>query len=625
MASNGSFNTSGYNGRYLQFSWSIKSQSIANNQTTISWSLTGKGTASSSYYKAGNFKVVIDGTTVYSTPRDTGRINLYNGTVVASGDFTMTHNAQGQKSFSASAQAGIYTYDVNCTGSSSWTLTDIPRQATITSAPNFNDEQNPTINYTNPAGNNVTSLQACISLTGSTADIVYRDISKTGTSYTFNLTDSERNVLRQATTTSNTRTVYFYIKTEIGGNTLFNNVGKTLTIINNKPTFSVAYLDTKSQTTTITGNNQKIIQNNSTLQINITNATALKYATLTNAKVTINGTDTTKNFTSGSSSLTFDIGTINVSSNLSVPVVVTDSRGNTTTHTLTVQVWPWSLPTAIITCQRKSNFYSETDINVNADYSSLNNLNQITIQYQYKKTTDSSYSALATLQDDVTTTFTIDNLFDWNVKVIITDLLGSTTYNLIVNKGTPIIYFDRKLFSVGVNCLPVNEYSIESSALPIDDVIYIGSQVLYDNYQMTTATKQAVLGSYGYHLVQGIFTGITIPSAYTRAYRITAQIHTQNNNLGSVWLNNIQSSTVNTWSNTSMRKIASTRIFKESEIELEPTYNYTSQNGTNLYCENSTSYTANFYNITVHGYLVKNTTDLTALSTFSTTNTVVQA
>lgn len=616
------FNTNGYNGRFLAFLWQVASQDIANNQTTINWQLEGRGDAPSSWYYAGNFKVVIEGTTVYSSAT---RIKLYKNTRVAEGSFTIKHNSDGNKTFSASAEAGIYTVAVNCTGSGSFALPQIPRQATITSAPNFNDEQNPTINYSNPAGNNVTSLQACISLTGSTSDIAYRDISKTGTSYTFNLTTAERNILRQATTTSNTRTVYFYVKTVIGGNTFYNSVGKTLTIINNKPTFSVAYLDTKSQTTTITGNNQKIIQNNSTLRINITNATALKYATLSNAKVTINGTATTKNFTSGSSSLTIDIGTINVSSNLSVPVVVTDSRGNTTTHTLNVQVWPWSLPTAIITCQRKSNFYSETDINVNADYSSLNNKNQITIKYQYKKTTDSSYSALQTLQDDVTTTFTINNLYAWNVRVIITDLLGSTTYNIFVDRGTPIIFFDRKLFSVGVNCLPTNKYSIESSHLSIDDVIYVGSQVLYDSYQMTTATKQAVLGSYNYDLVQGVFNGINIPSAYTRAYRITAQIHTQNNNMGSVWLNNIQSSTVNTWSNNTMRKIASTRIFKESEIVLEQTYNYTSKKGTNLYCQNTGSYQANFWNITVHAYLVKNTTNLTALSTFSTTNTVSQA
>ena len=67
MASSGSFNTSGYEGRYLQFSWSIESQSIANNQTTISWTLKGAGTAQANWYRAGNFKVVINGTTVYSS------------------------------------------------------------------------------------------------------------------------------------------------------------------------------------------------------------------------------------------------------------------------------------------------------------------------------------------------------------------------------------------------------------------------------------------------------------------------------------------------------------------------------------------------------------------------------
>ena len=95
--------------------------------------------------------------------------------------------------------------------------------------------------------------------------------------------------------------------------------------------------------------------------------------------------------------------------------------------------------------------------------------------------------------------------------------------------------------------------------------------------------------------------------------------------MGSIWLNNIQSNTVNTWSNNTMRKIASTRIFKESEIQLEATYNYTSKQGTNLYCQNSGPYQANFWNITVHAYLVKNTTNLTALSTYSAVSTVEEA
>lgn len=126
MATSGSFNTSGYNGRYLKFSWTEKSQSIEDNTTTISWTLKGAGTAPSGYYLSGNFKVVIDGKTVYSRGKD-DRIQLYNGTEVAKGEVTLTHDDKGEKSFTASAQAGIYTFAVNCTGSGTFTLDTIAR------------------------------------------------------------------------------------------------------------------------------------------------------------------------------------------------------------------------------------------------------------------------------------------------------------------------------------------------------------------------------------------------------------------------------------------------------------------------------------------------------------------
>ena len=82
MGNSGNFKTTAYNGRYLLFSWAVQSQSIQNNTTTIKWTLSGAGTANVGYYKAGNFKVVIDGKTVYSS---SDRINLYDGTVVKSG------------------------------------------------------------------------------------------------------------------------------------------------------------------------------------------------------------------------------------------------------------------------------------------------------------------------------------------------------------------------------------------------------------------------------------------------------------------------------------------------------------------------------------------------------------
>ena len=109
--------------------------------------------------------------------------------------------------------------------------------AKVTSAPNFNDEQNPTINYSNPAGNRVSSLQACISWTGG-ADIAYRDISKTGSSYTFNFTSAERTALRNSCITANSRKVIFHVRTENGGNKYYSTIEKTLSIVNANPQFS---------------------------------------------------------------------------------------------------------------------------------------------------------------------------------------------------------------------------------------------------------------------------------------------------------------------------------------------------------------------------------------------------
>lgn len=609
------YSAKSYEGRKLRL-YCTSSTNIANNTSTIKWTLYSEG-GSSKYYTTGPTTVTINGIQVYYKDRVSYSSKSFpasKGNV--SGSLTVSHNDDGKKSISVSLSTAIYTASVT-TNSGTWTLDNIPRYATITSAPNFTDIQNPTIQYNNQAGTNATSLQACISLTGSNDDIEYRDISLTGTSYTFNLTEAERNVLRQATTTSNTRTIYFYLKTVISGNTFYQNKSVTFTIVNANPTFSVAYLDTNSTTTTITGNNQQIIQNNSTLQINITNATALKYASLSSASVNVNGAITTQSLSG--SSLTINIGTIDVSSNLTVPVTITDSRGNSTTINLTIQVLAWSLPNAIISLQRLNNYYDTTNLTVDANYSSLDSKNTITIQYQIKKVSDTSYGSLTTIQDNVQTQFTADNTYEWNVKVILTDKLGTTNYILTLGKGIPIVYFDNILNSTGFNCFPLTAEGVWSNNFPIDDVIYLGSQVLYDNYQMTSTGKNAVLGSYNYDLINGLFTGITIPSAYERAYRVTAQMHTQQNNQASIWLNNFQSNLINTWSNTSMRKIGSTRIFKESEIQLETTFGYTKQ-GTNLYCSNSGNYQANFWNITVHCYLVKKKTNLEQIVSYSLTS-----
>ena len=607
MASSGSFNTTGYQGRYLTFAWSVSSQSVANNTTTIYWTLKGAGNAQSSWYRSGNFKVIINGTTVYSSST---RIQLYDGTLVASGNFTMTHDTAGNKTFSASAEAGIYTVAVNCSGSGTFTLPQIARAAKITAAPNFTDIQNPTINYQNSAGNSVTTLQACISLTGSTDNISYRDIPKTGTSYTFNLTEAERNVLRAATPNSNTLSVIFYIKTVISGQTFYETATRTMTIVNAAPTMSnPTYQDSNSTTVAITEDNQKIIQKQSSLTIAIPAATAQKYATISKYQVTINGV-TREQAAAGNMSW----GVLDVSSNITATVKAIDSRGNSVTKSMQISIEAWQQPYAVISCKRENNFYTDTVLNVSPTVSALSGKNSVTIQEQHKKTTDSSYSASVNVSANTDTTIQLDNLYDWNVKIIVSDRLSSTTYNITVQKGMPIVYYDRLKSSTGFNCFPTKENSVESQGLALDDVIYIGSQQLYDQYDFTAAGTVTLLGAYDYRLIEGIFNGFTIPDAYEKAYKITAQVTTQNENTVGASISELSCSG-GTWSGTTFRIPISSGIVKQSDLTLETTFNY-SRNGLNLKVTNSGNYNGSIFSITIHGYIVKKTTSFASVTNY---------
>lgn len=129
MASSGSITTGTKEGRSVTLSWSLSSQDIANNTSTIAWTLKGSGSGSG-WVMSGGFKAVINGTTVYSTSTD-NRIQLYNGTVIASGSLKISHNADGTKSFKLSCEAGVYNYAVNVSASGTHTLNTIPRASSV--------------------------------------------------------------------------------------------------------------------------------------------------------------------------------------------------------------------------------------------------------------------------------------------------------------------------------------------------------------------------------------------------------------------------------------------------------------------------------------------------------------
>lgn len=309
--------TNKYDGRYYTLILYNLEQSVSNNTSTFSWQLSANG-GNSSWYAERDLKVVINGMTVYSK---TNRVERYEG-VIKTGSLTLTHNTNGTKSITASIEAAVYVSNINVKVSKTFELDRIMRQATITYAPNFEDEANPTINYNNPIGNNAEALEACISLTGATDDIKYRAISKTGNTYTFNLTEAERDVLRNASPNSNTLTVRFYVRTVIDGVKYLNYSTGTMTIINSAPTYSIQILDTNSETIALTGSASKIVKYYSTLKYKIT-PIVKKGATFSSVSVMSNSNKKT----------TLEGIFESVESN-KLSVLVMDSRGNSISHNI---------------------------------------------------------------------------------------------------------------------------------------------------------------------------------------------------------------------------------------------------------------------------------------------------
>lgn len=477
MASNGSFNTNSYDGRHVQFSWNVASQSVANNNTTINWSISAVG-GSSSWYRSNPTSVYINGNCVYYNGT---RVQQYKGTI-ASGSYTIGHNSEGNASFSASVSSAIYSASVNCNGSGSWSLPQIARA----SQPSCITWPNTTENIGDIGSTITIHMNRHSDKFTHTVRYSFYDLNGTiATNVAINCTWTipESFYSKMPNLNSSWGTIYadtYNGSTKIGT----KSVKFTCNVANANPTIDkIDYYDSSKKTTDITEDNQIIIRNNSNLEFKLTNLIALKYATLSKVEVLLNGI--TKSATlSGSSvpSQIINFGIVNSSSNLTASISVIDSRGNRTSYSKDITIVDWVQPSAIINCQRENNFYSPTHLTVDGSISSINDKNVIKIQYQYKKTTDTNYSTLNTIQDNTQTSFDIDNKFAWDIRVIVSDLIGSTTYNLFVDKGIPIVYFDRSLSSMGVNCFPKYDNSLEANG------VSLSGKVLYNSANGTAET-----------------------------------------------------------------------------------------------------------------------------------------
>lgn len=276
MAVSGRFDLSD-NEKY-QWAWATYEEKNVNTSTNKS------DLAVNVYFRRSNNGYTSSGTmsvsvTVNGTKKTASTQFSNSGTadsLVFSQTFTgIAHNTDGSKqvtvSVSASGNNGF-----NGSGSKAVNLTAIPRKAAVTGASNWNDEENPTIYFSNPAG---FPLKASIETLNPKVIITQvSGIANTGV-YKFNLTDSVRNTLR-AKCTGNSMPVRMVIETNLGGGTYgWDWREVTFSVINANPTVTASVTDVNETTADLTGNSGTLIKYHSNAKAVMT-AQAQKSATI---------------------------------------------------------------------------------------------------------------------------------------------------------------------------------------------------------------------------------------------------------------------------------------------------------------------------------------------------------
>lgn len=391
------------------------------------------------------------------------------GSAYASGYIDpLYHNSDGGLSgyaYATFTKGGTSSYTPNTGGvTTDWTaLTTIPRQANITGYNDFNDEQNPTITYNNPGG---FRINARLEFAGT--NIKRDNIPNTG-SYTFNLTDDERKLLRQKCT-NNTMTVRGVIATCIGGTTenYWSFWDRTMTIVNGNPEFSnFNFEDVNTTTTTLTGDPNAVIKGYSTILVTIPTsmkATAKKEATMSKYRITSG--------TANPVELPYS-DTLRVGGQLSAPTDPTincyaiDSRNNSTLVSKAIATFlNYSVMTkGTINANRKNGTSENVTLKIDGTYNAIN-FGKVTntiksAKYRYRVSDSSTWSDYQDLTINTSVSgengsYSYDGLImgdtstkgfnvekSYAIEVVVFDELSSVTFSANVGSGIPNIALSK--------------------------------------------------------------------------------------------------------------------------------------------------------------------------------------
>ncbi|WP_286077253.1 hypothetical protein [Thomasclavelia cocleata] len=451
MATSGVLGGGGYQGRYLEFAWSLVSQDIAGNTSTIYWRVTVVGGSSSYYYHHRDYADAFGEVLVNSN----SRTKRYKGDL-ANGYKTIQHDINGYADFSAHIIAAVYTSSVNEDVSTSWALPLIPRQANITNLPaSFNDEENPWFDYTNPAN---WELKAWLEPNPNGPHLCERTFKHTGGKYTWDLSEAERKQLRQACK-GNSCTIRIGLYSN--GTTWASYHDRTFIIKDPMPIAGTPTWENTNYLNLI--DNKTVIKDYSTLVVRVPEATPVKEATIKQYKVVVGDKIVTKT-TWG----TFEIKNVNDSI---IKVYVEDSRGNTVEKILNISSYK-QYTSPVITTLSLERTKGGIGSNATLSYKGIfwnNNFgkasNGVTAQYYYKEQGAGTWIQGSTAippkvfrSDEFNGEYEIRgdleaNGFDvgknYDFKLVVTDKLASVEKTTILSSGIPNMAIHRNGVAFG--------------------------------------------------------------------------------------------------------------------------------------------------------------------------------
>ena len=446
---------------YVRLAWSASSQSIPNNNTTVSYTLSIYRSSSISSSASKAYSIVFNGVTVASGTTTIGG----SGTkTIKTGTTTIPHNADGTKTFNFSfSQVIDITWSGSwigtITGSGSGTLNTIPRATTpVLSTSTVAMGSSLTITL-NRATSSFTH-----NLTYSFGDVSGTIATGAGTSATWAVPLSLANQIPNATSGTGTIICKTY-----NGSTLIGE--KSVSFIATVSASVVPTITNVAITEAVTSPDiatqfSNFVQYNSKANV-VTTAAGIYGSTITTYIVTLRDSSDNLLATYYGSNITTDI--LQISGTVKIGVSVTDSRGRSASVSYDKTVLPYEIPKILGFSAFRSDASGNADyegtnlkITVNFNIATVNNLNGKYYEILYKVKGAASWAGtiasgnIYTRNESFNTsgiTFSGDNAYELRLN------LYDTFKNATVNFDIPTAFtlFDCRSTGKGIAFGKVSE------------------------------------------------------------------------------------------------------------------------------------------------------------------------